>query len=245
MKNNETGFTILELLIATAILSIILLLVTVVMISIGSLYNKGLSESNTQDTARNIVSQISSQLELSADDATYGQGTVSNVNVSAYCIGGIRYSFVLNTLPGENGNTLQHVFWKDVPTGYCNPNFPADLTQSNPSGASATNGEELISPSTRLTSFCIGSEVTVNATCNNSSTLSSPYVVSIGLAFGSADLLCDNNPSPSEPPANNCNATNLSGENLSNINGQVTCRGKTGDEYCGTSYLNTVIDSRL
>src|SRR5665213_2550121 len=62
---NRKAFTIIELMIATSVLSIILLLVTTMMISIGNLYYKGINQARVQDDVRTISDDLSSHLQLS------------------------------------------------------------------------------------------------------------------------------------------------------------------------------------
>src|ERR1700679_3076592 len=152
VRRSENGFTIIELMIATAVLSTIILLVTVLMINISNLYYKGINQSRAQDTARSIIDDVSSHLELSnlspATGSTAYPGPSSGDAVSAYCIDNTRYSYAVGTeignkpSSGVNPVVLQHVLWRDtIASGAaCTP---ADLTLNNPSttpGAPGTNG---------------------------------------------------------------------------------------------------------
>lgn len=65
LANSSDGFTIVELMIALTIMSIILVISTIVLIQIGGLYDKGVSGSNLQNTARAIVSDVSSGIQFS------------------------------------------------------------------------------------------------------------------------------------------------------------------------------------
>jgi prepilin-type N-terminal cleavage/methylation domain-containing protein len=64
----EQGFTIVELMIATTVLSTLLVVVAIVMISIGKLYYKGLNQARLQDNTRNAVTAIAKQLQLNTGD---------------------------------------------------------------------------------------------------------------------------------------------------------------------------------
>ncbi len=58
------GFTIIELLIATTIFSVVLLLAASGLLYIGRLYYKGLTSSATQEAARNIMQELTQRRVL-------------------------------------------------------------------------------------------------------------------------------------------------------------------------------------
>jgi prepilin-type N-terminal cleavage/methylation domain-containing protein len=153
MRRSEDGFTIIELIIATAVLSIMLVLVTVLMINIGNLYYKGINQSRVQDSVRNITDSIGDQLKLS--DKVPQQATSStDGHTHAYCIGDKRYTYVLGVQIGHGGldatghetnPAYKHVLWQDTnpSPGTCfidatNSPKPVDLTQT--SASSNNNG---------------------------------------------------------------------------------------------------------
>lgn len=55
---NTAGFTIVELMIATVVFSVILILITTGIIQIGKAYYKGIIGSRTQETARKITDEV-------------------------------------------------------------------------------------------------------------------------------------------------------------------------------------------
>ena len=67
MKNNmnQKGFTIIELMIATVIFSIVLLVLTENIISISNDYYQGVVQTQTINTTKNIVDTIAQQIKLS------------------------------------------------------------------------------------------------------------------------------------------------------------------------------------
>jgi prepilin-type N-terminal cleavage/methylation domain-containing protein len=224
-RDSQSGFTIIELMIATAILSTILVIVTVVMISIGSLYYKGINEAQVQDNTRNISIELSEHLQLS-DGFTTDLG-VNPAIPRAYCIGTTRYTYIDGIQLGKSA-TYKHVLWRDtvVAGGACPAAGPgaADLTNAQPS----PGGTELMPPLSRLTAFTV--------------TGASPYTVSVGIAYGDDDLLCDNG-TPGD-----CAPTAPVSINLWNPNpphGTVLCKGQKGDQYCATATLTTTVVRRL
>ncbi len=175
--DNSKGFTIVELMIATTVLAVILLLVTVMMTNIGNLYYKGVNQSRIQDDVRNVTEEISQDLELndqSVSSATVTRAYGGAVTMYAYCVGDTRYSYALNLQIGGGSGQIQHVLWRDTYTKACTP---IDLSLSQPeSGSNAgTDGVELIAPNSLLTAFSI--------------TANSPYTISVGMAYGDTSLL--------------------------------------------------------
>jgi len=233
-NTDQTGFTIIELLIATAVLSTILLLVTTMMVSIGNLYYKGINQSRVQDDVRNIVDQVSQYAQLGNSDPI----GVSSGTTQAYCINNVRFTYILDrqlgTGTGKSGvPQSKHVLWRDAnpSPGTCSNLGLPDLTAATPS----PGGTELMVPNARLTQFSI--------------TNVSPYSVAVGIAFGDDDLLCDSGfIAPSD-----CTITGVSAHMTTLINnagaiapsGTIVCKGTTGEQFCATASLSTTVARRL
>jgi prepilin-type N-terminal cleavage/methylation domain-containing protein len=202
IRLNQKAFTIVELLIATAILSTILVMVTTMMVSIGNLYYKGVNQARVQDDVRNITDEVAQHLQLS-DAGPLPPAVSPNGKIKAYCIGDTRYTFTLNTQIGNLAAQSPHVLWRDNnPT----PDSCATTNTFLASPPPATNGTELIVPNSSLTFFSISN--------------TSPYTVSVGVAFGDLTLL--------------------------NLNGLNThCKGNLGDQFCATSTLTTTVAQRI
>jgi len=217
---NRAGFTIIELMIATAVLSIILLLVTVMITRIGDLYYKGITQSRLQEDARSITTDVTQDLELSSGalekpptpscfydpDVTTTDPACpldSEVPVRAYCINGVRYSYIV----GEQiGVDIAHVLWRDSPGGSA-PCRPLNITLQNPGG---TDGSELIAPDSQLTEFRI----------KPISTSPAFYSISVYVAYGASNL--------------------LSGTGVN-----TACMGGTGNQFCATAGLTTTAAQRI
>jgi prepilin-type N-terminal cleavage/methylation domain-containing protein len=224
---SQKGFTIIELLISTAVLSTILVLVTVVMVNIGHLYYKGINQARVQDTTRGVTDEVSQHLELGDN---YFKVTNAAGTVRAYCIGNERYTYILYKQVGADTTQQQtpHVLWRDQnPTpGSCSSTNLPNMADPNLSG-----GTEMISPNSRLTAFNIDGD--------------SPYVLSVGVAYGDNDLLCDTG------IPNNCASGDISTliNNASYAPGNqgrnIKCKGQIGDQFCATSYLQTSVLRRL
>src|SRR5665647_2275439 len=95
------GFTIVELLIATAVFSVVLLLCATAIVQVGRMFYKGTIVNNTQTVSRSVINDISQAVQFGDgnDDASFypapGSATFSGVTVQSQCVGGVRYSYFL------------------------------------------------------------------------------------------------------------------------------------------------------
>jgi prepilin-type N-terminal cleavage/methylation domain-containing protein len=170
---SESGFTIIELMIATSVLAVIILLVTVMITSIGNLYYKGVTQSQTQDTTRNIADQLSQDIELADSVPVVVTDThiVPGKTLYALCVGTSRYSYVIGEVLGTNG--FQHIVWRDKPSSPgCTP---ANLTMTDPPGG--TNGSELMGAKSQLSALVV-----------NTPSGSSLSTITVGVVYGASDL---------------------------------------------------------
>lgn len=88
----QKGFTIIELMIATTIFSVILLLCSYVMVRIGNMYYKGITTSRTQGVVRTAMDMISQDIEFADTDVITG----SNGNLRSLCVGHHNYTYQIN-----------------------------------------------------------------------------------------------------------------------------------------------------
>jgi type II secretory pathway pseudopilin PulG len=236
---NNKAFTILELMIATAILSTILLLVTAMMISIGTLYYKGVNQVRVQDNVRNISDEISQQLQLNGGSVLSSITSPTDdpsATPEAFCIGTIRYNYIIGQQLSSTATSPQqymHVLYRDtVRQNTCPAMLPAQLNSKTPplDQVGDPPGTELMTPNARLTSFSI-------------TPTTSPFTLSIGEAYGDSDLLCD-----SGLPAGDCNLTTKSTRvwDGSDPTGPVMCKSNEGgNQFCATSSLTSTVVQRI
>src|SRR6185312_7743076 len=87
------GFTILELMIAASVFSIILLVVAVGVINFTNSYYKGITTSKTQDAARSIMNTLTQSIQFGQTVTlpTYNSGA----NTYGMCIDNTLYAFRL------------------------------------------------------------------------------------------------------------------------------------------------------
>lgn len=182
LKRDQKGFTIIELLIATSILTVILLLVTVMISNIGSLYYKAIALSQTQGSTREITASVAQDVKLSDNAVASESITRVGVTVNSFCVGTIRYSYILGRQIGSDdsapANQLPHILWRDARVG--SDCTPVDITADIPASA---DGIELMSPRTRLTEFLIAAP-----------TNPALITIKVGVAYGGEDLLSTTGP---------------------------------------------------
>lgn len=239
-KKLEQGFTIVELMIALSVMSVILVMSTIILIQIGGLYDKGVSASDLQNTARGIVNDVASAIQFSGYDPAVATCTPASCSFNgangdpvpgeyAYCIGTVRYSYILNTEIGNdiaanpatgapaNTNT-PHILWRDQLSSYKDdPCVPVNLNAASPSDSysSPGTGVEMMSDHTRLTNFSI-TPVSGTGTTNT-------YTINVSSAYGDSDLL------------------NLNGTNTS-CKSQFT---SSSTQFCSLSSVTLTADGRV
>jgi prepilin-type N-terminal cleavage/methylation domain-containing protein len=94
-RRDFKGFTIIELLVATSIFSLVLLVILASFLQIGRMFYKGVSVSNTNESARSLLDSITR-------DVRFGQsptGVKNEGGKSYFCAGSHRYTFALNQPP--------------------------------------------------------------------------------------------------------------------------------------------------
>jgi hypothetical protein len=216
---------------------------TVIMAQIGALYSKGVNAANLQNTSRTIAADVSSSLQFSSqapspctevtltcyanpidpsdhEPRTYTSPGVT-VQVNAFCIGTVRYSYVLGRELGTDSALVAnavtpHVLWRDTirQSAACQPldlsqvNIPTDSSSVDAAGFS--KGFEMMGEHMRLTRF---KAVQTPAS-------SGIYKVDVWVAFGDSDLV------------------NTDGS------GHSTCQSGPGTQFCSTAEITTDIAGR-
>ncbi len=224
---HSEGFTIIELLIATAVFSTLLLLLTTAMIQIGRIYYKGLTTARTQEVARLVMEDITNSIQ-------FGGGllepTHNTTPLDYSCVGDKVYSFLRNKqLTASNSpaaDQSKNVLVVDSGSGKCGLG-PQDLVSGTPTASS----RELLAPNMRLAKLEIKC-ATGPALCPPDSI----YKVSIRVVYGDSDMLCS-------PFAGDCADVSTS-SNLGNDD--ISCKSfRVGTQFCAVSELQTVIQKRV
>lgn len=181
-SGRQRGFTVIELLIATLIFSLVLLLITVGIITFTKAFYKGVNQSKTQSAARNIMETISQAIQFSGGEVT---APVPNnpADPRYICVGDRRFSYIQgwqikDQSPDPGKFQSRHALVLDE-SGVCNGAQDVRGT---------VTGTELLDPNMRISKLSVEQ---VGAT--------DLYRVTVRIAYGDGDLLY----SPSQP--NNAN----------------------------------------
>lgn len=218
-KQRQGGFTIIELMLATAVFSLILLLATASLIQVSRMYYKGVTSANTQAAARGIIDDISRPLQFSGDTPlTGGPQTFGSLTVSSFCLGTQRFSYVvdrqLKDAPDYALNQSQHVLWRDTMTSSATCD-PLDLTDAAPSDGQSivpSDGVEMLTPNMRLSRDIRPTQIGTSGL----------WEVHAWVVYGDEDLLDRSDPA------------------------RITCAGGViGAQFCAVSELSTVVTRRL
>ena len=151
--NNE-GFTIIELMIASAVFTMVLLLSTFAILNIGRTYYKGVTATRTQETARAVMEEIT-------DSIRFGGAEIRTLetkdDIHGFCIGDVKFSYVLDAQLVEQADDIKA---KGEPADVQPPNTSTSvLKKTTPCDgvASLAGGTELLKLRMRLDDFSVQS----------------------------------------------------------------------------------------
>lgn len=109
-KNNSSGFTIIELLLSMAFLSILLLVVVSVTMHTMRIYNKGLTIKQINQAGRSIVEDIARSARQASPDSV----SLAAINQGRLCVGGLVYAWNEPEVVGDT-NISSNVFSSGSP----------------------------------------------------------------------------------------------------------------------------------
>jgi len=216
---NNKGFTILELMIATTVFSMVLLVCALAIIQVGRMYYKGTITTSTQVASRKFGEDVSQAIQFGSRASVYqfirkspiqsmSNGT-QTVDAEAICIGDVRYTYVIGKPQGAGANDSKYVLWKDR-NSVVSPCVPVDITSAQPT----TVGESMLGDRMRLAKFYIVNIIGL-------------YYISITVSYGDSDDLFD------APTATIPEQFGI-------------CKGvNAGGQFCAVSRYNTVVGKRL
>jgi prepilin-type N-terminal cleavage/methylation domain-containing protein len=166
---NQKGFTIVELMIATSVFSVLLLVASATVVRFTNGFQKALAQNTTQNVTRSIVDTVSQSLQFGGGMSELAD----NGSTKGYCVGSVNYSFLLGRRLGSEAGDVQHALVQLPGTGVdCGAGNAQNLT-SGP-----VSGSEMLSDRMRLSKF-------------NISKAGNVFTVTVKVAYGDDDLLDD------------------------------------------------------
>lgn len=172
------GFTLLELMIATSVFAVILLVVTAGILSFTRQYYKGVVASTTQNTAREIMSELTQSIQFGSTI----QSGLGGGGVSGFCVDNKLFSFTPDVQVTDNGGVAAqhqgyHALVRSQLAGGCNSStVPVAL----PNSANLPAGErELVANHMRLAALTV-TPLTAGGPL---------YSVHVRVVYGDDDLL--------------------------------------------------------
>lgn len=217
MPQARSGFTIIELMIATMVFAVVLLLVTAGILQVTRVYYKGVTESNTQNTARSIIDEIAQGIQFSGGDVGTTTGTTPGTDY-AFCINNNQVSYKLGHQVKNNPSAADqtwHAVVLRTGVGGCTSALPQTLGNQT----LLSSSRDLMGQNMRL------SRLSVENLGNNR------YRITLRVVYGDSDLLF----SPSAP-------SDTAGATRSD----ATCRPvRAGTQFCAVSELSTVVVKRV
>lgn len=216
LKKDARGFTVIELMIAISVFSVVLLTITMAILQMSRIYYRGVVTTNTQNTARQIMDTLSQAVQFSGDEivptAAGGTSQPTGTNL-AFCIGSKKYSYVLGRAlhdgpKDDAAKRSPHVLIEERSSADCPSATPAPYNMASQAALGA-NARELMSPNMRLTDLRVYEEGDL-------------YRITVRIISGDADVLTD-------PDA-----------------ADARCKGdRFTIQYCAVSELSTVVTKRI
>jgi prepilin-type N-terminal cleavage/methylation domain-containing protein len=215
----QSGFTIIELMIATIVSSVILLVITYGVVSFSNAYYHGVNASNTQSTTQNAVDAITHAIEFNAGQTTAVSETSQT---GVFCAGSQIFLYdvgkQLKTAPADGNWGLYQI---NNPSATCVKPTDPDVLSS---------GTELLGKNMRIAYLSL-----TQLSC-------SVWNLNLRIVYGDTDLLCDNTIS-SGPGSCRSGAAPFVGDTVQGDG--VTCKLQTGSQFCSVARLGTSIGQRI
>lgn len=214
-RTGQAGFTIVELMIATLVFSMVLVVVTIGVMTFTKSYYKGITQSNTQDTARAIIENVAQAVQFSGAAVTSPIGTSGSAGSVGFCVGNQRYSYregwqLVDGTPTASLKQTKHALVMDQ-SGACSGLNAQDVTNT-------PTGTELLSPKMRVAKLSLNQIGTTGM-----------YKIILRVVYGDADLLYSpsGNAAAAAAPDAACRVA------------------FAGSQFCAVSELSTVVGKRI
>lgn len=222
LKKDKKGFTLVELLLAMAVFSFVLTICLAAFIQINRLYYRGISISKSQETARNLVTELTGRIQ--AGTVSFPSRPLQPIDFpdatrhhqAYFCIGDVVYYYKLavraTDIPAAVASAPQqggrHILTRWTAPNFCTTAEPPTVNDFRV-GARAV---ELVDDNTSLHHFTVtGSRIEMT------------------IAYGSPDLI---DPASLGPVGSNGDSPD------------IRCNGGRDVTFCGISQLETEVVTR-
>lgn len=217
----QRGFTLIELMIATAVFSVVLLICLAAFVQVGRMYYRGVTNAKLQQVTRSALEDITQNIQFSSG-AINTSDLYLDDNPSVFCINDKRYilyrGLELTSNANPSATQSRHVLQRE--SGYSASNCPDIVTQ--PVGSEAV---ELLSEGMQV------QRLEISLVDGSSGT----YNVGLRVVFADSSPgtgLLENNPNVSVVSDQSSAATNS------------RCAAVSGSQFCSDNELATTITQR-
>lgn len=220
-RRDQRGFTIIELMVATTVFTVIMATVAAMLVQYSNSQRKAVNETAAQNVARDVIDRVSQSLQF---EGRAGSVTAlsSTDNTVGYCIGTTRYSVALGR---QVMSAATHAAMVDRSGIGC-----GGTAQPVRTATSGLAGTELMASQMRMANFDI------------TSPQAGLYTVTVRVVFGATDLLCSQSASVSCDQGNEETSTVFDGKD---IPADTECKAGKDGRFCAVSELATTVRSRL
>lgn len=163
----QAGFTIVELMIATMVFSVILVTITVGVMYFTHSYYKGVYAGMTQNAARDISDAVTQAVQFGTGEPT----AISTTTHSYFCAGGYVFVYKVGEQYIASDTTATGMYMQPM-TGNC------DDSVTSPSPAASAQRRQLLGDRMRVTYLSLTGAGGL-------------YTLDIKVAYGDTDLLSD------------------------------------------------------
>jgi prepilin-type N-terminal cleavage/methylation domain-containing protein len=214
---SQAGFTIVELMIATVVSTVILLVITFGIVHFTNDYYKGVNSSATQTATQTAIDSITQAIQFNASGTVATDGTQS-----IFCAGTQVFLYTLGKkLSAAPSSSNWGLYQLDNPSANC---VTPPVT---------TGGTELLGTNMRLAAINLVQQGTSNV-----------WRLDIRVAYGEPELLCRTSITGTTQGSCANNATNYNSSSV--VSGDdVSCKLQTGSQFCSVVHLTTAIGQRI
>lgn len=221
VSKRSDGFTIVELMIASAVFSVIILAITAALTTMSRAYQRSIYTSNTQAAASSMADVIAQSVRSSTGEINPPTGDAVN-GTGAYCIGSQQILYTLGRRVGDTVSTTSSRY-----AVVARPNNGCGITDIHTNSPVLTGHKELLGRGMRLSNLTIVKP-----------TGSTYYQINLRVVYGDDDLLCrESMPSTCLAGPNALSPAELKSNDLG-------CKQGIGSEYCSVSVHSSKVYQR-